>query len=92
MQTITLYRYIRPNGGVTVSTVKPDAEYTELTRLFADDGYILTDDGVNYTSCIDTDYPVAWVEVVDTGEAGGDPDEATEADYQNALRGLGVDV
>lgn len=91
MQTITLYRYIRPNGGVTVSTVKPDSEYTELTRLVADDGYILTD-GVSYTSCIDTDCPDAWVEVVDTGEADDDPDEATEADYQNALRELGVDV
>lgn len=91
MKTIPLYRYSRPGGGVTVSTVKPDAEYTELTRLFADDGYILTD-GVNHTSCIDTDYPDAWVEVVDTGETDKDPDEATEADYQNALRELGVEV
>lgn len=91
MQKITLYRYIRPNGGVTVSTAKPDSEYTELTRLFADDGYILTD-GVNYTSCIDTDHPDAWAEVVDTGEADNDPGEATEADYQNALREMGVDV
>ena len=91
MKTIPLYRYKRPGGGVTVSTVKPDSEYTELARLFADEGYTLTD-GVNYTSCIDTDYPGAWVEVVDTGEADSDPDEATEADYQNALRELGVDV
>ena len=91
MQKITLYRYIRPNGGVTVSTVKPDAEYTELTRLVADEGYILTD-GVNYTSCIDTDYPDTWAEVVDTGEADSDPDEATEADYQDALREMGVKV
>lgn len=29
MQTITLYRYTRPNGGVTVSTVKPSGEYTD---------------------------------------------------------------
>ena len=91
MKTINLYRYIRPDGGVTVSTVKPDSEYTELTRLVADEGYIMTD-GVHYTSCIDTDYPDAWVEVVDTGEADSDPDEATEVDYQNALRELGVEV
>lgn len=91
MKTINLYRYIRPDGGVTVSTVKPDSEYTELTRLVADEGYILTD-GVHYTSCIDTGYPDAWVEVVDTGEADSDPDEATEADYQNALRELGGEV
>lgn len=91
MKTIPLYRYSRPGGGVTVSTVKPDSKYTELARLFADEGYILTD-GANYTSCIDTDYPDAWVEVVDIGEADSDPDEATEADYQNALRELGVEV
>lgn len=91
MKTIPLYRYNRPGGGVTVSTAKPNAECTELTRLFADEGYILTD-GAIYTSCIDTDYPDAWVEVVDTGETDSDPDEATEADYQNALRELGVDV
>jgi hypothetical protein len=76
MQTITLYRYIRPNGGVTVSTVKPDAEYTELTRLFADEGYTLTD-GVNYTSCIDTDNPDAWVEVEYT-EGQDEPSEVEQ--------------
>lgn len=91
MWTITLYRYIRPDSGVSVSTVKPDVEYTELTRLVAGEGYILTD-GVNHTSCIDTDYPDAWVEVVDTGETDSDPDEATEADYQDALREMGVKV
>ena len=91
MKTIPLYRYNRPGGGVTVSTVKPNAEYTELTRLVADEGYILTD-GTEYTTCIDMDYPAAWVEVVDIGEADSNPDEATEADYQNALRDLGVDV
>lgn len=64
MQTITLYRYTRPDGGVTVSTVKPDADYTELTRLVADDGYTLTD-GMNYTSCTDTDNLDIWSEVVD---------------------------
>lgn len=62
MQKITLYRYIRPNGGVTVSTAKPDAEYSELTRLVADDGYILTD-GVNYAACTDTDNPSVWSEI-----------------------------
>ncbi len=64
MQKITLYRFIRPDGGVTVSTVKPDGEYTELTRLVADEGYPLTD-GTNYTACTDTDNPGAWSEVPD---------------------------
>ena len=85
MQTITLYRFIRPDGGVSVSPVKPDVEYTELFRLVADDGMILTD-GENYTSCTDTDNPDIWSEVVDT------ENEATAEDYQNALREMGVEV
>lgn len=64
MRTIPLYRYIRPDGGVTVSTVKPDTEYTELSRLVADDGYILTN-GKTTTPCTDTDTPEAWSEVED---------------------------
>ena len=87
MQKITLYRYTRPDGGVSVSPVKPDAEYTELFRLAADEGYVLTD-GNTTTHCIDTDSPEAWTEVEDTEN----PDEATEADYQDALREMGVKV
>ena len=77
MKTIPLYRYNRPGGGVTVSTVKPDAEYTELTRLVADGGYILTD-GTNYASCTDTDNPSVWSEVVDTENQ----DEMTEIEQK----------
>lgn len=62
MQKITLYRYIRPGGGVTVSPVKPDAEYTVLYRLIADEGMELTD-GVTNTTCVDTDNPDAWEEL-----------------------------
>lgn len=87
MQTIPLYRYTRADGGVTVSTVKPDTEYTELTRLVADEGFILTD-GTNYTSCTDTESPDLWSEVEGTENAG----DATETDYQNALREMGVKV
>lgn len=62
MQKITLYRYIRTDGGVTVSPVKPDAEYIVLYRLIADEGMELTD-GVTNTICVDTDTPDAWEEV-----------------------------
>lgn len=65
MQILSLYRYTRPDGGVTVSTVKPDTEYTELTRLVAGEGMVLTD-GTTVTSCTDTDNPGAWNEVEDT--------------------------
>lgn len=62
MQKIIIYRFIRPDGGVTVSPVKPDGEYTEMLRMVADEGYILTN-GVTTTSCCDTDNAEAWTEV-----------------------------
>ena len=87
MQKIPLYRYTRPDGGVTVSTVKPDTEYTEMTRLVADEGNALTN-GNTTTPCVDTDNPDVWAEVEDTEN----PNEATAADYQAALRDMGVEV
>lgn len=90
MEKITLYRYNRSGGGVTVSTVKPEAEYTELFRLVADEGMALTD-GNTVTTCIDTEDVTAWTEVKDPGE-DYDPDEATDADYQAALREMGVSL
>ena len=65
MQIINLYRYIRPDGGVTVSTVKPDTDYTELYRLVADEGKVLTNNNTS-TTCVDTTDPALWVEVEDT--------------------------
>lgn len=87
MQKIPLYRYTRPDGGVTVSTVKPDTEYTEMVRLVADEGNALTD-GNTTTPCVDTDNPDVWAEVEDTEN----PNEASAADYQAALRDMGVEV
>lgn len=63
MQIITLYRYERTNGGVTISPVKPDCEYTEMVRLVADEGKMLTKDGENLTSCADTTTAEGWYEV-----------------------------
>ena len=83
MQIVTLYRYNREKGGVTVSPVKPDGEYTEMVRLVADEGKVLTQDGEHHTSCIDTDTADGWYEV-DSAE-----DEATDEDYQAALEDLG---
>ena len=61
MSIIPLYRYTRPNGGVTVSPIKPDAEYTELCRLFADEGMAITN-GVIITDCIDVDSADGWID------------------------------
>ena len=84
MQIIKLYKYEREKGGVTVSPVKPDGEYTEMVRLVADEGKVLTKDGVNFTTCVDTDTADVWYEV-------DDPEgEAADEDYQAALEDLGV--
>lgn len=64
MQTIPLYRYTRPDGGVTTSTVKPAGVYDELTRLVADEGCVLAD-GVTTTACTDTADPALWREIPD---------------------------
>lgn len=63
MEIIKLYKYIRPEGGVTVSPVMPEGEYTEMVRLVADEGKLLTKDGENLTSCVDTDTSEGWYEV-----------------------------
>lgn len=67
MQTIPLYRYTRTDGGVTVSTIKPDSEYTELSRLVADEGYTLTN-GTEKSFCVDTTTPGDWTEIPDSEE------------------------
>ena len=59
-----LYRYARPDGGTTVSPLKPaDREYTELYRIVADEGKVVTKDGQNHFSVIDTDNAEGWTEV-----------------------------
>lgn len=90
MDKITLYRYTRDGGGVTVSPTKPEAEYTELFRLVADVDMVLTN-GEDICVCVDTEDENAWSEITDPGE-DFDPTEATEADYRGALRNMGVSV
>lgn len=63
MQTITLYRYTRPDGGVSTSPVKPDAaDYTIKYRLIADEGMAITDGDI-ITMCVDTDTVNEWTEI-----------------------------
>lgn len=68
MQKITLYRYIRADGGVTVSPTKPEGDYTVLFRLSAEEGHTITD-GVNHVECVDTDNPDAWEDELTDSEA-----------------------
>lgn len=64
MKIKRLYRFIRSDGGVTVSTKQPEnGEYTEISRLIAEDGFILTN-GETSCFCIDTHSPDRWSEVI----------------------------
>lgn len=77
MQIVNLYRYRRPDGGVTVSPIKPDGvECTAMVRLIADEGKALTRDGLETTPCCDVDSPDGWYEVDDPTFI----DEATDED------------
>lgn len=62
MQTIPLYKYERETGGITVSPIKPDCEYTEMYRLVADEGKALTN-GNDITCCVDVESVDGWDEI-----------------------------
>lgn len=72
MQIIPLYKYKRADGGITVSPRKPECEYTEMYRLVADEGKVLTD-GETMTSCTDVESVEGWSEI-------DAPDEPTETE------------
>lgn len=62
MKRKTLYRYIREDGGVTVSLVKPeDREYTKRYRLIAEDGMAITN-GEIITEVIDVESYKGWTD------------------------------
>ena len=73
MEIRTLYRYIREEGGVTVSPTAPesDVQFTEMFRIVAGDGKLVTFDGKDKYAVIDVDSCVGWYEVDDT-EIGAD--------------------
>ena len=74
MQVKILYKTIRPDGGVTVSPDKPESEeYTEMLRLIADEGKLLTQDGEVTCPCADVETADGWFEVdAPEEEEGGD--------------------
>lgn len=60
MRTVTLYKYERPNGGLTVTPVKPDTtDYTVGYRLIADEGKAITD-GTRTAICVDVESTDGW--------------------------------
>ena len=69
MKIVTLYRYQRSDGGISISPVAPESivDYTTKLRLIADEGKILSkDDLVTYV--IDTDTELGWEEIDDTNK------------------------
>ena len=62
MKIVKLYKYFRADGGVTVSSNKPDIEYSEMFRLIADEDKVLTN-GTYTTACIDVDSVEGWEEI-----------------------------
>ena len=64
MQVITLYRYKRSDGGITLSTTVPEdgVSYTTKFRLIADEGKVLSKDTITI-SVIDTDTSEGWEEI-----------------------------
>lgn len=82
MQIITLYKYSRTDGGVTVSPSIPDCEYTEMLRLIAEEGKVLTQNGIDTTPCEDVEVTDGWYEI----------DDPVGFDVRTTPDVLGVDV
>ena len=60
MKRKTLYRYLREDGGYTVSPVKPEGTaFTKRYRLIADEGMAITD-GEIVTEVIDVKSYAGW--------------------------------
>ena len=79
-------------NGVSLSPVNAEGRTeSKYVRLIADEGKAITN-GVTVTTCVDvlsTDAP-NWTDCELPAEE--DSEEATEADYKNALREMGVEV
>lgn len=60
-------------------------------RTYSDSGYMVEREGIRYSEAIDpAEFDRQYTETDEPIE--GETDEATEADYQNALRDMGVKV
>ena len=73
-----------------VKYIYGDGTEVTKTRLFADKGKVLTNDGgETYWGCIDVDSTDGWIEIVDPTPIEDDT-EATAEDYENALKEVGI--
>lgn len=63
MNVKMLYRYTRADGGVSVSPVEPQQEYTVLYRVIAEKGMSLARNGQVFGPVVDTEAQDGWSEV-----------------------------
>ena len=64
-----------------------------LNRVYSDKGVMIEREGVRYDEAIDpAELNRQYTETDESIDWDADPNEATETDYQNALRDMGVDV
>lgn len=94
MEIKTLYKYKRAGGGTTISPIKPDCEYTEMYRIIADEGKVVTKDGINVFSCTDVSSTEGWYEIdapeeEDNENTGDTGDSSTSGGGTNT--GVGVE-
>lgn len=64
MEKKMLYRYMRKDGGVTVSPCRPPegTDYETRMRLIAGEGMMLTD-GERIAPCVDVEDDALWQEI-----------------------------
>lgn len=65
MQIKELYKFQRLGGGTTVSPIKPEEPYILMYRIIAGEGMLVTQNGKDTYSVVDTDNPEGWYEVED---------------------------
>lgn len=93
MQKIILYRYKRPDGGMTIGPNEPEqgTEYTTLFRIISDEGKLLTD-GTDFTTpCIDVDDVSGWYEI-DEPEPEEVDEEISDSEALDIITGRGQTV
>ena len=78
MQTVTLYRYKRADGGYSVSPNRPEGEYETRVQLITDEGKALTDGNV-VTECTDAMSADGWWEIDAPGDGDKMSDDAQQA-------------
>lgn len=62
MQIKPVYKYVRSDGGVTITPVQPDSAYTQLYRLIAEGSGEITNGEIT-TTCVDVESYEGWHDV-----------------------------